>query len=82
MSAECVLYRCTFQCLCGHTLVLRTDDPLRMNGMNVTCPGCGLPLGRILTQSVPVGYNLRLKPHHCLLQELRSHHHDPSHRPS
>lgn len=82
MSAESVLYRCTFRCLCGHTLVLRADDPLRMDGMSVTCPGCGLPLGRIATKAVPFGYSLRLKPHHCLLRELRSHRRDPSWRPS
>jgi len=82
MAVECVLYRCTFQCLCGHTLVLRSDDPLKMNGMSVTCPGCQLPLGRLETKAVPVGYTLRLKAHHCLLRKLRAAHRDPTRRPS
>ena len=82
MSVECVLYRCTFRCLCGHTLVIRVDDPLQMNGMTVVCPGCDMPLGRIVTKSVPIGYTLRLKPHHCLLSALRAYHSDPTRRPS
>ena len=82
MPAECVLYRCTFRCLCGHTLVLRADDPLEMNGMRVTCPGCDMPLGRIMTESVPIGYTLRLKPHHCLLRAIRACHRNPTRRAS
>jgi len=82
MAVERVIYRCTFQCLCGHTLVLRTDDPLDMNGMSVTCPGCLLRLGSLVTKPVPIGYSLRLKPHHCLLRQLRAQRRDPTWRPS